>query len=87
MSALPLARSAPAASSGEAQDAMHHAHENTALLARSVHPEYRQVIATYAKYQGLPLAEIGFGANGRRERPRVRRNQYRSRDADVAGFK
>jgi glycine dehydrogenase subunit 1 len=36
-----------------------------ALLARSVHPEYREVIRTYAKHQGMPLAEIGFGDNGR----------------------
>ncbi len=38
---------------------------NKALLARSVHPEYREVIRTYAKHQGMPLAEIGFGSNGR----------------------
>ena len=36
-----------------------------ALLARSVHPEYREVIRTYAKHQGMPLAEIGFADNGR----------------------
>jgi glycine dehydrogenase subunit 1 len=36
-----------------------------AILARSVHPEYREVIATYAKYQGLPLSEVAFGENGR----------------------
>jgi glycine dehydrogenase subunit 1 len=38
---------------------------NSAILARSVHPEYREVIATYAKYQGLPLTEIAFTGNGR----------------------
>jgi glycine dehydrogenase subunit 1 len=38
---------------------------HSALLARSVHPEYRQVIATYAKYQGLPLGEVGFAPTGR----------------------
>jgi len=36
-----------------------------AILARSVHPEYREVIATYAKYQGLPLTEVSFTENGR----------------------
>jgi len=36
-----------------------------AILARSVHPEYREVIATYAKYQGLPLTEVAFTENGR----------------------
>jgi glycine dehydrogenase subunit 1 len=38
---------------------------HSAILARSVHPEYREVIATYAKYQGLPLTEAAFTANGR----------------------
>lgn len=36
-----------------------------ALLARTVHPEYREVIRTYAKHQGMPLVELGFGDNGR----------------------
>src|SRR3954462_8834002 len=35
------------------------------LVARSVHPEYREVLATYAKYQGTPVTTIGFGENGR----------------------
>ncbi len=30
------------------------------LVARSVHPEYREVLATYARYQGMPLAEFGY---------------------------
>src|SRR3954465_7917257 len=30
------------------------------LLARRVHPEYREVIRTYAQHQGIPLAEVGF---------------------------
>jgi glycine dehydrogenase subunit 1 len=38
---------------------------HSAILARSVHPEYRQVIATYAQYQGLPLTEAAFTTNGR----------------------
>jgi glycine dehydrogenase subunit 1 len=36
-----------------------------AVLARSVHPEYREVIHTYSQHQGLPMAEAGFLANGR----------------------
>lgn len=36
-----------------------------ALVARSVHPEYREVIRTYVKHQEMPLTEIGFGDNGR----------------------
>ena len=35
------------------------------LVARSVHPEYREVIRTYAQHQGMPLAEVGFTENGR----------------------
>ncbi len=33
------------------------------VLARSVHPEYRQVIATYARNHGLAVAEIPFSAD------------------------
>jgi glycine dehydrogenase subunit 1 len=35
------------------------------LIARSLHPEYREVLATYAHHQGLPLAAIPFAENGR----------------------
>jgi glycine cleavage system P protein (glycine dehydrogenase) subunit 1 len=35
------------------------------VVARSVHPEYREVLATYAKYQGTPVTTVGFGDNGR----------------------
>ena len=37
----------------------------TAVVARSVHPEYREVLATYARYQGLPVTTVGFLENGR----------------------
>lgn len=30
------------------------------LVARSVHPEYREVLATTVKQQGIPVAEFGF---------------------------
>src|SRR2546421_434873 len=30
------------------------------LIARNVHPEYREVLATYAKHQGMPVAEFGY---------------------------
>jgi glycine dehydrogenase subunit 1 len=35
------------------------------LIARCVHPEYREVLATYAHHQGLPLATIPFTDNAR----------------------
>ncbi len=30
------------------------------LVAKTVHPEYREVLATYARHQGLPVAEFGY---------------------------
>src|SRR5450432_2269154 len=35
------------------------------VIATSVHPEYREVIATYARHQGMPLTTVGYGKNGR----------------------
>src|SRR5450759_505058 len=32
------------------------------LVARSVHPEYREVLATYARNQGMPVVEFGYEA-------------------------
>jgi glycine dehydrogenase subunit 1 len=34
-------------------------------VARSVHPEYREVLATYASQQDLPLASVSFAENGK----------------------
>jgi glycine dehydrogenase subunit 1 len=36
-----------------------------AVIARTVHPEYREVIQTYAQHQEIPSTEIGYSANGR----------------------
>jgi glycine dehydrogenase subunit 1 len=36
-----------------------------AVIVRTVHPEYREVIATYAQHQEIPIAEVGYAANGR----------------------
>ena len=33
-----------------------------AVVAATVHPEYREVLATYAKHQGLPTALVGYDA-------------------------
>lgn len=32
------------------------------LIARSVHPEYREVLHTYARHQGMPVTEFGYVA-------------------------
>src|SRR5579862_8220852 len=32
------------------------------IVARSVHPEYREVLRTYAKHQGMPVQEFGYVA-------------------------
>jgi glycine dehydrogenase subunit 1 len=31
-----------------------------AVVASTVHPEYREVLATYARHQGLPMALVGY---------------------------
>src|SRR5215471_15344586 len=36
-----------------------------AVVARSVHPEYREVMRTYTQHQGLPITECGYLENGR----------------------
>jgi glycine dehydrogenase subunit 1 len=36
-----------------------------AVIARTVHPEYREVIATYAQHQEIPVTEVGYAVNGR----------------------
>jgi glycine dehydrogenase subunit 1 len=35
------------------------------VVARNVHPEYREVLATYAKHQDHPVTMVGFGEGGR----------------------
>jgi glycine dehydrogenase subunit 1 len=36
-----------------------------AVVARTVHPEYREVLATYAQHQEIPVTEVGYAENGR----------------------
>jgi len=38
---------------------------HSAAVARSVHPEYRQVLATYLRHQGMTVAGMGYGEDGR----------------------
>ena len=42
------------------------------LVARSVHPEYRQVLATYAKNSGIELIESSFEESGQADLEAVR---------------
>jgi glycine dehydrogenase subunit 1 len=36
-----------------------------AVVARSLHPEYREVLGTYATHQGIPLKTVAFTDSGR----------------------
>jgi glycine dehydrogenase subunit 1 len=36
-----------------------------AVVARTVHPEYREVIQTYATHQEIPVTEVSYASNGR----------------------
>jgi glycine dehydrogenase subunit 1 len=38
---------------------------NAAVIARTVHPEYREVVKTYATHQEIPQTEVGYCSNGR----------------------
>src|SRR5271168_2054059 len=38
--------------------------KNAAVIASSVHPEYREVLITYATHQEIPLKTVGFTASG-----------------------
>ena len=39
-------------------------HRTGVLVAKTVHPEYREVMHTYAQHQGLAAATLGFGDDG-----------------------
>jgi glycine dehydrogenase subunit 1 len=36
-----------------------------ALVAKTVHPEYREVLTTYAQHQGISKSLVGYGEDGR----------------------
>lgn len=40
-------------------------HRDKVLIARTVHPEYREVLRTCTQHQGIPVAELGYAKNGR----------------------
>lgn len=40
-------------------------HRDKILIARTVHPEYREVLRTCTQHQGIPVAELAYGKNGR----------------------
>lgn len=43
-----------------------------AIIGRSVHPEYRQVLKTYSKDLGLDIEEIGYTASGEFDRAQLK---------------
>jgi glycine dehydrogenase subunit 1 len=46
---------------------------NKFLIAKTVHPEYRAVVSTYAKNLGIQIETIGYGSNGRIDRSDLER--------------
>ncbi len=55
-----------ASSVAEAALMAHRIHRgSTVLVARSVHPAYREVLRTYTKHLGFTIAEVPYGADGR----------------------
>ncbi|MGB8591463.1 MAG: aminomethyl-transferring glycine dehydrogenase subunit GcvPA [Candidatus Acidiferrales bacterium] len=53
---------------------------NSVLIARTVHPEYRQVLQTYAKHLGMRIKEIPFTASGQIDSAALAKENF----ADVA---
>lgn len=43
------------------------------LIARTVHPEYREVLKTCTQHQGMPVEEIGYATTGRLDLDDLRR--------------
>jgi glycine dehydrogenase subunit 1 len=52
------------------------------LIARSVHPEYREVLQTYTQHQGIPVVELAYAKNGRLDLEDLNRTL----DGDVAAL-
>jgi glycine dehydrogenase subunit 1 len=47
---------------------------HSVAIARSVHPEYREVLATYAHHQGMPLVTVPFNENARLDLNRLEKS-------------
>ena len=41
---------------------------NAAVVAKTLHPEYREVISTYAHHQGIPITTVAFNESGQIDR-------------------
>ena len=39
--------------------------KHSAIIAKTLHPEYREVISTYATHQGIPLSTVAYSESGR----------------------
>ena len=46
----------------------------SAIVARSLHPEYREVLVTYAHHQGLPITTVPFTDSGRIDLKELEKN-------------
>ncbi len=56
------------------------------LVARTVHPEYREVLATYARHQGMPVVEVGLRARDWHARSRRSRTKDRRLKPPLSSF-
>jgi glycine dehydrogenase subunit 1 len=56
---------------------------NHFLVARSVHPEYRQVLTTYTRNLGLTIEEVGYTANGQIDLTRLSEQEVHAAAAVV----
>jgi len=63
--------------------------KNSAVVARSLHPEYREVLTTYAAHQEIPLKTVAYTDSGQidlKELEKANRRRYRVRPHSVAEF-
>jgi glycine dehydrogenase subunit 1 len=54
------------------------------LVARSVHPEYRQVLATYARNLGIEIVDVGYTQSGQLDRAAIEKAKLGDAAAIVA---